>query len=95
MSMLLERPALLLILWLALMSLVLFTAMGLDKRKARRGTWRVPEARLFLFAALGGALGGCVGMRVFRHKTKHWTFVWGFPLLALAQLAFLLYLAFR
>ena len=91
----LDRPALLLLVWLALMSVVLFAAMGLDKRKARREAWRVPEARLFLFAALGGALGGWLGMRVFHHKTRHWTFVWGFPLLALAQLAFLAYLFLR
>ena len=55
---LLDRPALLLLLWLALMSVVLFIAMGADKRRARRDAWRVPEARLFLFAALGGAVGG-------------------------------------
>ena len=92
---LLDRPALLLLLWLALMSLVLFIAMGADKRRARREAWRVPEARLFLFAALGGALGGILGMRAFHHKTKHWTFTLGFPLLALCQLGFVLYLYLR
>ena len=92
---LLDRPALLLLLWLALMSLVLFIAMGADKRRARREAWRLPEARLFLFAALGGALGGWLGMRVFHHKTKHWYFSLGFPLLALCQLAFAAYLFLR
>ena len=92
---LLDRPALLLLLWLALMSVVLFIAMGADKRRARRDAWRVPEARLFLFAALGGAVGGWLGMRVFHHKTKHWYFAYGFPLLALCQLAFAAYLYLR
>ena len=92
---LLDRPALLLLIWLGLMSLVTLLAMGLDKRRARKGAWRVPEARLFLFAALGGALGGLMGMRLFHHKTKHWTFRLGFPLLALCQLGFVVYLYLR
>ena len=55
----------------------------------------MPEKTLFLLALLGGACGGWLGMRVFRHKTKHWYFVWGFPLLALLQLALTLYLLCR
>ncbi len=89
---LLEQPDLLLLLWLLGMSLVLFCAMGLDKRRAIRQRQRIPEARLFLLAALGGAVGGWLGMYVFRHKTRHWTFVLGFPLLALLQLALCVYL---
>ena len=89
---LLDEPQWLLLGWLLLMDLVLLFAMGLDKRRARLERWRIPEARLFLLAALGGALGGCLGMRLFHHKTRHWTFRLGFPLLALAQLGFLLYL---
>ena len=80
-------PRRLLPLWLALMSLVLFAVMGADKRRAKKGAWRVPEKTLFLLALLGGAIGGVLGMRVFRHKTKHWYFAWGFPVLALLQLA--------
>ena len=95
METLLDRPVLLLLAWMGLMSLVLLLAMGLDKAKARRGAWRIPEARLFLFAALGGAVGGCLGMLLFRHKTRHWSFVLGFPLLALCQLAFCAWLWIR
>ncbi len=73
-------------LWLILWSAVAFIAMGADKKKAKKGAWRVPEATLFLFALLGGALGGTLGMHVFHHKTKHWYFRWGFPLILLAQL---------
>ena len=77
---------------LAVMSVFLFVLMGLDKSKARRGARRVPEKTLFAFALLGGALGGTAGMFLFRHKTKHWYFRLGFPLLAAAQLALVVWL---
>ena len=73
--------------WLLLWSLVAFIAMGADKRKAQKGKWRVPEATLFLFALLGGGLGATLGMHVFHHKTKHWYFRWGLPLILLVQVA--------
>ena len=88
-------PRRLLPLWLALMSLVLFVVMGADKCRAKAGSWRVPEKTLFLLALLGGAIGGVLGMRAFRHKTKHWTFAWGFPILALLQLALCFWLFLR
>lgn len=90
---LLHKPVYILLIWLAFMSLVSFIAMGGDKRRARRGKRRTPEARLFLLALLGGGLGGWLGMYVFRHKTKHWKFVIGFPLIALLQAAVCIYLA--
>ena len=77
------------------MSLVLFVTMGLDKRRARNGQRRVPEKRLFLLAAICGAPGGLLGMYAFRHKTKHWYFVFGFWGLAALQLGVLGYLAYR
>lgn len=76
------------LLWyLAAVNLVTFTAYGVDKAKARRGAWRVPEKTLFLLPLLGGSLGALLGMLTFRHKTKHWYFVWGIPLILLAQMA--------
>ena len=80
--------------WLIAWSVAAFAAMGADKSRARRGEWRIPEAALFLLALLGGALGAVLGMHVFRHKTKHWYFRWGLPLILLAQLALVLWLHF-
>ena len=79
--------------WLLLWSLVAFIAMGADKRKARKRKWRVPEATLFLFALLGGGLGATLGMHVFHHKTKHWYFRWGLPLILLVQLVLVIWLS--
>lgn len=74
---------------LAVMNLLSFALMGIDKMKAKRGSWRIPEKTLFLATALFGGLGGTLGMKVFRHKTKHWYFKWGFPALLLIQLVLL------
>lgn len=73
--------------WLAVINLIAFALMGLDKWKARRDAWRIPEKTLFLAALLGGALGGTVGMHLFHHKTRHWYFRFGFPLLLVLQTA--------
>lgn len=56
-----------------------FMMVGYDKRKARKGEWRVPEKRFFTFALIGGATGIYLGMKYFRHKTKHALFVYGIP----------------
>ena len=76
---------------LTVMSVLSFFAMGIDKRRARLRKWRISEKALFLFALLGGAIGGTVGMFVFHHKTKHWYFKIGFPVLAVLQAAACLY----
>ena len=74
-------------LYLLAVNLTAFLVMGVDKRRAKKGKWRISEKTLFLPAVLGGALGGILGMRVFHHKTKHWYFRFGFPALLLIQLA--------
>lgn len=79
-------------LYLLAVNLTAFALMGLDKRRAKRGKWRIPEKTLFLPAVLGGALGGTVGMRAFRHKTRHWYFRYGLPLLLFLQLGALIWL---
>ena len=65
------------------MSLVCFVLMGLDKHRARKHAWRIPEKTLFLVAVLGGAVGGTIGMWCFHHKTRHWYF-WAINLLGIA-----------
>ena len=81
-----------LLVWLAAINLVTFAVYGIDKAKAKRGAWRIPEKTLFLLPLLGGSLGALLGMRVFHHKTKHWYFVWGVPLILLAQIALAVWL---
>ena len=83
------------LIWVLVMSAVSFAAMGLDKLYAKRGERRIPERRLFLFTALGGAVGGLLGMYLFRHKTKHWYFVLGFWALFALQAAGLYWSLFR
>ena len=90
------QPVITYLLWyLAAVNLVTFTVYGVDKAKARRGAWRVPEKTLFLLPLLGGSVGALLGMLVFRHKTKHWYFVWGIPLILLAQTALAVWVYFK
>lgn len=77
----------LLMAWLALVNALGFLLMGADKRKAVRGAWRIPERTLFLAALLGGTPGVIAGMRAFRHKTRHWQFRYGLPVLLVLQVA--------
>ena len=76
---------------LLVMNLAAFALMGMDKLKAKRGAWRIPEKTLFLVTALFGGLGGTLGMTLFRHKTRHWYFKFGFPALLLMQVAVLVW----
>ena len=81
-----------LFLYLIIVNLTGFTLMGVDKRKAIRGAWRIPEAHLFLCALMGGSLGSILGMYTFRHKTKHWYFVWGMTAILILQAVVILYI---
>ncbi len=69
-----------------------FAVMGIDKKRAVRGAWRISEASLFLVAFLGGALGCTMGMRHFRHKTRHWYFKYGMPAVFAVQVFLVLFL---
>lgn len=83
-------------LYLAAINLAAFAAMGLDKRRAKKGRWRIRERTLFCLALLGGSVGSLAGMLCFRHKTRHPSFVWGMPvILALHVLLAWLYFRFR
>ena len=76
-----------LLIYLLGINLVLFVTMGVDKFKARRGLWRIPEKTLFLLAIAGGSIGGILGMQIFRHKTKHNSFKFGFPAILIIEAA--------
>ena len=71
--------------YLVMMNAVGLAAMGLDKKKAIKNEWRIPEKTLFLVSIIGGSVGTLVGMYLFRHKTKHWYFVVGMPLILIAH----------
>ena len=71
----------------AVMTVLGFVVMGIDKAKAKQGKWRIKEAALFAFAILFGGVGTTLRMYVFRHKTKHWYFAVFFPILALVDIA--------
>ena len=77
--------------YLLLVNLAAFVLMGLDKRRARRERWRIPEKTLFLPAVLGGSVGAIAGMYLFRHKTRHWYFRLGLPALLLLQVGLALF----
>ncbi len=66
-----------------------FFAMAIDKNKARKNLWRIPERTLFVIAIIGGSLGSMLGMKTFRHKTKHKSFVYGIPSIFLLQIILL------
>jgi uncharacterized membrane protein YsdA (DUF1294 family) len=67
------------------MNVIGLFVMGIDKEKAKRHAWRIPEKTLFLVSLLGGSAGTWLGMYLFRHKTKHWYFVIGMPAILIVQ----------
>ena len=82
-------------LYLLAVNVAALWVMGVDKARSRKGRWRISEKALFLPAVLGGGLGGVLGMHLFHHKTGHWYFRWGFPLLLVLQVAGLVWLDLR
>ena len=80
-------------LYFVIINIVGFALMGIDKKRAIRGAWRISEASLFTVALLGGALGCTLGMNHFRHKTKHWYFKYGMPAIFLLQVCLLVFLS--
>lgn len=67
-----------------------FCLMGIDKRKAIKGAFRIPEATLFIVALIGGSIGSIAGMYTFRHKTRHSAFVYGMPAILILQIILLI-----
>ena len=75
-----------LIIYFLLVNLLGFYSMYTDKLRAKKRAFRIPEATLFAIAIIGGCIGCIVGMYTFRHKTRHWYFVYGMPLILILQI---------
>lgn len=84
----------LIIVYLLAINLVSFIVMGIDKKKAQKRAWRIPESTLFVLAIIGGSIGSVIGMQLFRHKTRHWYFVYGMPAILILQILLVLLLLF-
>lgn len=82
------------IIYLVIINIIAFLAMGIDKWKAKRDAWRIPEQTLLSLVVLGGGIGGIAGMYTFRHKTKKPRFYIGFPLILIIEVAVAIYLIF-
>jgi len=79
--------------YLLLINALGFLLMLIDKRKAQKKKWRIPEATLMTVAAIGGSIGSLLGMYTFRHKTKHIKFAVGIPAILIAELALIIFIA--
>lgn len=80
-------PMMIILVYLLLVNVIGFVLMFVDKKRAQNNQWRIKEATLFLTAAIGGSIGSMLGMKVFRHKTKHWSFLIGMPAIFIVQVA--------
>lgn len=78
--------------YLIVINIVSFGLMAEDKRRARKRAWRIPERTLFVMAVLGGSIGAWAGMYLCHHKTKHWYFVLGIPMILAAQVVLALWI---
>ena len=74
------------VIYIVFVNLLGFFAMYSDKQRARKRAFRIPEATLFTLAIIGGSIGSILGMYLFRHKTRHWTFVYGMSVILLLQI---------
>ena len=82
------------LIYLLMINIIGFFMMWSDKRKAKKGKWRIPEQTLFVVTALGGGIGTIAGMYTFRHKTKKLKFTIGLPTLVILEIILVIYLKF-
>jgi len=75
------------------LNLLGFLSMYIDKEKSKANKWRIRESTLLLIALLGGSIGSYFGMKIFRHKTKHFKFKYGIPIILFIQLSIFLYMS--
>ena len=83
------------IFYLIIITLITFFLYGIDKWKAKRARWRIPESVLLGMAAIGGSIGAWLGMRVWHHKTQHAKFRYGVPAMLVAQAAVLVWIVVK
>lgn len=81
--------------YLLLINALGFALMLIDKWKAKKNRWRIPEATLMGVALLGGSIGSLLGMYTVRHKTKHIKFTVGIPVILVVQVFAAIYLLNR
>ena len=79
--------------YLIVINVVTFLVYGIDKWKAKQGSWRISEATLLILALIGGSIGALLGMKVWRHKTMHKKFKYGLPLILIIQIILIGYLS--
>ena len=72
-------------------NVITFMVYGIDKLKAKKEKWRIPEATLLLLAIVGGSIGAWCGMKVWHHKTMHKKFKYGVPMILMIQIGLCLY----
>ena len=84
-----------LLVYFLLINVLGFLLMLVDKIKARKNLWRIPEATLMTVAAIGGSIGAIAGMNLFRHKTKHAKFYIGLPVILALQIVLFYLLALK
>ena len=82
------------LLYLLMVNIIGFLMMWSDKRKAKKGKWRIPEQTLFAITALGGGIGTIAGMYIFRHKTQKKKFTIGLPILVILEIIAIIYIVF-
>lgn len=85
----------LIVLYLLTVNAAGFILMLIDKRRAKKNLWRIPEKTLLAVAFLGGSIGAYAGMQLFRHKTRHPKFYIGIPVIIALQLVVASYLLMR
>lgn len=83
------------VIYFIIINLFGFFIMWLDKRRAKKGAWRIPEKTLFIVTALGGGIGTIAGMYTFRHKTQKIQFVIGFPFITILEIITILYFVLK
>ena len=81
--------------YLIVINVVTFLVYGIDKWKAKQGSWRISEATLLILAVIGGSIGALLGMKVWRHKTQHKKFKYGVPAILIIQIITIGYLSIK